>query len=238
MAPKLLISGGSGRFATEIIQQNTEYDIYAPDKYTMDITDLNSIRTAIDHFRPDIFLHPAALTRPMVRHVNSPDLGIRINIIGTSNVCLGCIEEDVKLVYISTDYVYPGTHGNYKETDPLLPVNLYAWSKLGGECAVKMYPNSLVLRACMTERPFVHPRALVDSQKNLMYIDEAASVCLKLLNQTGVINVGGEPPNAYDFIKRDQPDIDKIYRKDIQDVDMAIDSTMNLSKLQEALNEN
>tara|TARA_Y100000310_G_C20539570_1_gene742535 strand:- start:168 stop:884 length:717 start_codon:yes stop_codon:yes gene_type:complete len=238
MSSKLLISGGYGRFAAEIIKQNIEYDIYAPDKYTMDITDLNSIRRAIDYFKPDIFLHPAALTRPMVHHVSSPDLSIRINIIGTSNVCLACIEENIKLVYISTDYVYPGTHGNYKETDPLLPVNLYAWSKLGGECAIKMYPNSLVLRVCMTERPFVHPKALVDSRKSLMYIDEAASVCLKLLNQTGIINMGGEPTNTYDFIKQDQPDIDKIYRKDIQDVNMAIDSTMNLSKLQEVLNEN
>ena len=237
MHKKLLISGGNGRFASEIIKQNTEYDIYAPSKTEMDISDVYSIKRAVGKFNPDIFLHPAALTRPMIRHVNNPELSISLNIIGTSNVCLACIEGDKKLVYISTDYVYPGTSGGYKETDALFPVNKYAWSKLGGECAVRLCRNSLIIRACMTERPFVHPKALVDSKKSLMYIDEAACVCLKLFEQTGIINVGGPPTNSYDFIKQERPDIEKIYRKDISDVRMAEDSTMNLTRLGEILDE-
>ena len=145
MPRRLLISGGEGRFASEIINSNTEYDIYAPSKSEMDISDIHSIRRAIYKFNPDIFLHPAALTRPMLKHVDYPELSIGLNIIGTSNVCLACIERGKKLVYISTDYVYPGTTGDYKEEDPLLPVNQYAWSKLGGECAVKLYDNSLII---------------------------------------------------------------------------------------------
>ena len=235
MPRSLLISGGEGRFASEIINSNTEYDIYAPSKSEMDISDIHSIRRAIYKFNPDIFLHPAALTRPMLRHVEHPELSIRLNIIGTSNVCLACIERDKKLVYISTDYVYPGITGDYKEEDPLLPVNQYAWSKLGGECAVKLYENSLIIRVCMTEKPFVHPKALVDSQKSLMYIDEAAKVCLKIMDETGVINVGGEATSLYDFAKQERSDIQKIYRKDIKDVTMAKDSTMNMEKLRSIL---
>lgn len=235
MPRRLLISGGEGRFASEIINSNTEYDIYAPSKSEMDISDIHSIRRAIYKFNPDIFLHPAALTRPMLRHVEHPELSIRLNIIGTSNVCLACIERDKKLVYISTDYVYPGITGDYKEEDPLLPVNQYAWSKLGGECAVKLYENSLIIRVCMTEKPFVHPKALVDSQKSLMYIDEAAKVCLKIMDETGVINVGGEATSLYDFAKQERSDIQKIYRKDIKDVTMAKDSTMNMEKLRSIL---
>ena len=83
-------------------------------------------------FNPIYSYIQPALTRPMVLHTENPDLSISTNIIGTSNVVLACMESNVKLVYISTDYVYPGTDGNYKEEDPLLPVNLYAWSKLGG----------------------------------------------------------------------------------------------------------
>jgi dTDP-4-dehydrorhamnose reductase len=238
MHKKLLISGGSGRFASEIIKQNTAYEILAPDKQEMDITNLDSVNKVVDEFNPDIFLHPAALTRPMVKHLEHPEISIEVNIIGTSNICLSCMERNIKLVYISTDYVYPGTEGNYKETDALLPVNLYAWSKLGGECAVQLYENSLILRTCMTERPFVHEKALVDSQKSLMYIDEAANICLQLLSQQGIINLGGESTNSYDFIKDERPEVKKIYRKDILDVNMAIDSSMNLNKLQGVLNEN
>ena len=90
----------------------------------------------------------------------------------------------------------------------------------------------------MTERPFVHEKALVDSKKSLMYIDEAAGVCLKLLDKTGIINIGGEPTNPYEFAKHERPDVKKIYRKDILDVYVAEDTTMNLSKLRGALNEN
>jgi|ETNmetMinimDraft_26_1059896.scaffolds.fasta_scaffold01833_8 dTDP-4-dehydrorhamnose reductase len=239
MRKKLLISGGSGRFASEIIKQNTEFEIYAPNKKDMDITSLDSLNRAIDRFSPDMFLHPAALTRPMIKHVQNPEISIRTNIIGTSNVCLTCMSKNIKLIYISTDYVYPGVSGNYKETDALLPINLYAWSKLGGECAIRLYPNSLILRTCMTERPFVHPKALIDSQKSLMYIDEAVSTCfkLKLFDKHGIINLGGPPTNPYEFIKDERPNVEKIYRKDILDVRMPEDSTMNLTKLGEILDE-
>ena len=44
--------------------------------------------------------------------------------------------------------------GNYKESSPVKPPNNYAWSKLGGECAVQMYKNSLIPRLSITERPF------------------------------------------------------------------------------------
>ena len=127
------MSGGTGKLATEILKNNTDYEIHAPTKSEMDITNIDDIRSYINEVNPDIFLHPAALTRPMVMHDENPDLSIRTNIIGTSNVVLACMEKNIKVVYISTDYVYPGFVGDYKEDDYLLPVNKYAWSKMGAE---------------------------------------------------------------------------------------------------------
>ena len=71
---------------------------------------------------------------------------IDLNIIGTANVVKICEKYKIKLIYFSTNYIYPGKKGNYKENDPILPINSYAWSKLGGECAVRLYKNSLILR--------------------------------------------------------------------------------------------
>ena len=235
-AKRLLISGGNGKFAQSIVQQRREHIVFAPPRKRMDITKIEDIEAAIDIYKPDIFLHAAAYTRPMRKHIDNPDLSIENNIMGTCNVVLGCMKNNIKLIYISTDYVYPGVTGDYKEEDSLLPINNYAWTKLGGECAVRLYKNSLILRACMTERPFVHKKALVDSKKSLMYIDEAAGTCLKLLDKTGIINIGGEPTNTYKFIKHERPDIEKIYIKDISDVKMARDSSMNLNKLKRVLN--
>ena len=70
---------------------------------------------------------------------------INLNIVGTANLVNVCSKLKIKLIYFSTSYVYPGTKGNYNERDAVLPWNNYAWSKLGGESAVQMYKNSLIL---------------------------------------------------------------------------------------------
>ena len=172
----------------------------------------------------------------MIKHIESPDSSIRNNIIGTSNVVLTCIKYNIKLIYISTDYVYPCTKGNYTEDSTLFPVNEYAWSKLGGECAVKLYKNSLILRMALCQKPFPHPKALVDVKKSYLFMDKAAKVILKLINKKGTINVGGNPLSPYEFIKKSNPNIKKIYLNEIKDVNMGVDASMNIDKLNKILN--
>ena len=230
------MSGGRGKLATEILKHNTEYKIHAPIKSEMDITKIDDIRRYVNEVKPDIFLHPAALTRPMVMHDENPDLSIRTNIIGTSNVVLACMEKNIKVVYISTDYVYPGILGNYKEDDYLLPVNKYAWSKMGGECAVKLYDNSLILRCCISDKPFSHPKAFIDVKKSMMYNTDVAKIILKLLNESGVINIGGKSQTVYDFVKETDPDIQTISIKELGDVELAEDSSMCVNKMKRLLN--
>jgi len=82
--------------------------------------------------------------------------------------------------------------GNYKETDGLIPWNNYGWSKLGGESAVQMYKNSLVLRIFMSERPFVHEVAYTDVKTNLLYHEEVAKLIPKIINSKGILNIGGK----------------------------------------------
>ena len=101
-------------------------------------------------------------------HEKNISRSISINIIGTSNVVKACEERNIKLIYFSTNYVYPGNKGNYRENDPIFPINNYAISKLGGECAVRLYKNSLILRISMTEKPFVHKFAFNDVEMNFI----------------------------------------------------------------------
>ncbi len=176
-------------------------------------------------------IHAGAITRPMVIHEDNPKLSIKTNIIGTSNVVLMCERYNKKIVYISTDYVYEGTDGNYKEKDALKPFTKYGWSKLGGECAVQMYDNHLILRMAMNKKPFPHPKALIDMKKSLMWIKDAASVTLKLLDETGTVNVGGKSQSVYDFVKEENPKIKPILLDDIPDVNMATDCSMDTTKM-------
>ena len=234
---KILITGGGGNLATELVKANTEYKIIALSKAQLNVCNQDDIELALSSYRPDILIHTAALTRPMIKHIESPSISINSNIIGTSNITLSCIKHKTKLIYISTDYVYPGITGNYSEEDPLLPVNEYAWSKLGGECAVKLYNNSLILRMALCEKPFPHPKALTDIKKSYLYVDEAAHIILKLVNKKGIINVGGDELSPYEFVKKTNPYIKKITLNEVNDVKMGKNSSMNINKLNNILND-
>ncbi len=234
---RILISGGNGEFAKELQRHNTKYEIVAPSKKEMDITKTEDIDYFIYSNKPDYFIHAGALTRPMVIHESEPNKSIITNIIGTSNVVLACMKYNLKLIYLSTDYVYPGIKGNYDEDDYLKPFTNYGWSKLGGECAVRLYDNHLILRMAMNKRPFPHPKALVDMKKSLMYIDDASKVVLELLDEMGTINIGGKSQSVYNFVKESNPNIGKIYLNDIEDVNMATDCSMDTTKMKELLND-
>ena len=152
----IVVTGGNGRFGYYLKKNTGKFKMYFPDKKKLNINNINSITNYLKKIRPFCLIHLAGLSRPMKIHDNQISKSINLNIIGTANVVKVCENLRIKLIYFSTSYVYPGTEGNYKETDSLLPINNYAWSKLGGECAVQMYKNSLILRVSMTEKPFVH----------------------------------------------------------------------------------
>ena len=234
---KILISGGQGEFAKELQKQNTKYEIIAPPKKEMNVTDIDSLDFKVFSNKPDYFIHAGALTRPMVINENEPDKSIKNNIIGTANVVLTCMKYNIKLIYFSTDYVYPGIDGNYDEEDYLKPFTNYGWSKLGGECSVRLYDNHLILRMAMNKRPFPHPKALTDMKKSLMYIDEVPETLLKLLDENGTINFGGKSQSVYDFVKETNSDIGKITLDEINDVNMATDCSMNTDKLKRLIND-
>jgi len=138
----IVVTGGSGRFAQSLKKTKSKYKFIYPSKNLLNITNLNSIKKFLKKVKPKSVLHLAGLSRPMSEHEKNIRKSINLNIIGTANLVNICSELKIKLIYFSTSYVYPGKKGNYKEHDALLPWNNYAWSKLGGECAVQMYKNS------------------------------------------------------------------------------------------------
>ena len=70
-----------------------------------------------------------------------------------------------------------------------------------------------------------------------MYTDDAAKITLKLLEETGIINVGGESQSVYEFVKKENPDIGFNYLSEISDVNMATDCSMNTTRLKEVIDD-
>lgn len=235
MIKKIVITGGTGRFGNLLKKIKTKYKLYFPNKNELNILNIIKTEKYIKKIKPHILIHLAGLSRPMKIHEEDIIKSIDLNIIGTANMVKVCKKNNIKLVYFSTNYVYPGTQGNYSEKDSLLPINNYAWSKLGGEASVQLYKNSLILRTCMTEKPFVHDKAFANVKTSFMYHEDVAKILFKLLNQKGILNLGGEANYIYDFVKKDKDHLKKIYLRKNNKIGMPFNSSLNLKKLKKIL---
>ena len=196
-------------------------------KDELNITNIESIDLCFSKYKFDYVIHSAAITRPMIQHDVNPLDSIETNIIGTANLVKKCVEYNKKLIYISTDYVYGGGDGNYNEQSPLLPSNNYGWSKLGGECSVKMIPTFLILRVAMVEYPFPHEFAFTDVYKSSIWSDELPNIILSLKDESGTYNIGGYSQSIYEFVKNRNINIKPIK----SDVSIPKNITLNLNKL-------
>ena len=235
MSKKIIVTGGSGRFGSILKDFRTNHKVFFPTKKQLNILNLKSIEKYLKLKKPDILIHLAGLSRPMKIHEENISKSIDLNIIGTANITKACEKNKIKLIYFSTNYVYPGKKGNYKEKDPLLPVNYYAWSKLGGEASVQLYKNSLIVRVCMTEKPFVHKMAFGNVRTSFAYHDEVAKILFKILNKKGILNVGGKTKIIYEFAKKDNKFVKKTFLKKNSNLGMPFDSSINISKLKKLI---
>jgi dTDP-4-dehydrorhamnose reductase len=228
---KIIVTGGNGRFAQVLKKENNKLNIFFPSKKIFNILDINLMKKYIQKIKPKYIIHCAGLSRPMDLHVKDISKSINLNIIGTANVVNLCNEFDIKLIYFSTGYVYEGKKGNYREKDPVLPINNYAWSKLGGESSVILYKKSLILRIMMCEKPFIHDHAFYDVKTNFMFHDEVAKIIPKILDKKGIINVGGKIQSVFNFAKKTKKNVIKSSGKKI----FPPNPSMNVSKLKKIL---
>ena len=209
MLKKIIVTGGDGRFAKELKKTKSKYNFFFKNKKELNILSLKSIEKNLRKLKPDAVIHLGGLSRPMSIHEKNINLSIDLNIIGTANLVKVCSKYRIKIIFLSTSYLYPGVKGNYKEEDPLLPWNNYGWSKLGAESAVQMYKNSLIIRACMTEKPFLHKYAFNNVKCNFIFHDEFIKIFLKVLRFKGVLNIGGKSQTIYSFAKKYNKDVKK-----------------------------
>mgnify|MGYP001245183436 FL=1 len=235
MKKKIIVTGGTGRFGNCLKNIKTKHSVLFPKKKIFNILNPNNLKKYLKKTKADMVIHLAGLSRPMSIHEEDINKSIELNIVGTANVTKVCSELDIKLIYFSTNYVYPGIKGNYSENDSLLPVNNYAWSKLGGECSVHLYQNSLIIRVCMTEKPFLHKSAFVNVKSSFMYHEEVAKILFKLIDKKGIINIGGKSQYIYDFAKKGNKKVKKSFLKKNAKIGMPFDSSINTKKLKKII---
>ena len=225
----ILVTGGQGRFAKVLKKNNKFLNLYFASKKECNILNIKSLEKIIKKLKPKIILHCAGLSRPMEIHQKNIEKSIDLNIVGTANVVKVCKKNNIKIIYFSTGYVYEGKKGNYSEKDPVKPFNNYGLSKLGGECAVMMYKNSLILRITMTESPFMYKKAYSNLKSNFMFHEDLIKILPKIINYKGILNVGGKTQSVFSFAKLHNKKVKKI-KLSIKDK-LPFNQTMNISVL-------
>ena len=233
MKKLILVTGGDGRFANILKKNNKFLNLYFASKKECNILDIKSINKLIKKINPKIIIHCAALSRPMNIHEKDISKSIDLNIIGTANITKASEKNKIKLIYFSSGYVYEGKKGNYSEKDPVKPFNNYGLSKLGGECSVAMYKNSLILRITMTEKPFAHKEAFSNLKTNFMFHEDLVKILPKVLNKKGIINIGGKSQSVYSFAKKYNTKVKKI-KTNVNNI-LPLNQTMNLNKLKKIM---
>jgi len=228
---KILVTGSDGRFGKVLKKFDIKKKFIFKNKKQLNILSEKSIINNIKKHKPNCILHLAGLSRPMKIHEANISKSINLNIIGTCNIVKAAARHKIKIIYLSTSYVYEGTKGNYAESDPVKPWNNYSRSKLGGECAVSMYKNSLIIRLCMTEKPFIHKKAYSNVKSNFIFQEDAAKIILKVLKKKGILNVGGKSQTIYNFAKKYNKNIKKIFSKG----EFPLRTDMNLKKIRKIL---
>ena len=125
-----------------------DFEIVATDLPEADITDEKSIEAAIERHAPDAVIHCAAMTA-VDRCESERELAFRLNETGTANVAAVCRRHGIRLIAISTDYVFDGDADRpYSESDiPTGGRTVYGQSKYAGEEAVrKLCPDHVIAR--------------------------------------------------------------------------------------------
>lgn len=231
---KIILTGGSGLLGSEF--RKILPDINYPSSKEFDVTNYKQMKEYIQS-SCELIVHAAAFTSPPLVD-KDPGRAVEVNIIGTSNIVKLCMEFDARLIYISTDYVFKGDKGNYEETDPVYPVNKYAWSKLGGECAARMYNKSLIIRTTFGPNVFPYEKAFIDQWTSRESVSTIARKIRKLLdkNITGVIHVGGKRKTVFEHATSLDAtrDIGKLSINDVP-FDVPVDASLNCDKYNELI---
>lgn len=153
---KLLITGASGLLGTKLCQislrKNHEvYSVYSQHMplygtpVELNILDMRATQATLDKIKPEAIVHAAALT-DVDKCELEKDLAWKTNVEATKNLAQLCKEHNAFLIYVSTDYVFDGEKGMYRETDKPSPINNYGLTKLKGEEAVHALDNYCIAR--------------------------------------------------------------------------------------------
>jgi dTDP-4-dehydrorhamnose reductase len=146
---KILITGAAGQLGQALVDAagRRGWRVLATDLQDLDITATDGVQEMLRREQPHAVLNAAAATRVDDLETD-PDLALRVNSLGPRNLAVACRNQGVKLVHVSSDYIFDGTKAApYLEWDEPRPRSVYGLSKLLGEKYVReQCPDHFIVR--------------------------------------------------------------------------------------------
>lgn len=232
---RILLTGGTGRLGKELSQLLP--DIAAPGRNEMDITQLATIEAAVERYRPDVIVHTAAYTNVALAE-KEREACWRVNVEGTRNIAHTARQYGLFLIHISTDYVFDGNQGGYREEDPVGPVrNYYALSKLVSEEIARTVPHHLVIRTSFRPREWPYPSAFIDVLTSQDYVDVIAPQIACAVERHreipySTLHIATERKSVFELARRRKPDVQPASKQGVQ-VQLPDDISLDSSRWRE-----
>ncbi|MGN6417620.1 MAG: SDR family oxidoreductase [Pseudobacter sp.] len=163
---KVLITGANGLLGQHLVQKllQQQFSVVATSKgpnrlpfdesehfryRSMDITDELTIEQVMEQEKPDVVVHSAAMTQVDECEKN-PELCEKVNVYGTTQLLVDAEAHSKYIIYLSTDFVFDGLNGMYREDDDLRPINFYGFTKMQAEAI--MHTSEIpwaIVRTCL-----------------------------------------------------------------------------------------
>ncbi|GKV95168.1 dTDP-4-dehydrorhamnose reductase [Pectobacterium aroidearum] len=145
---KILLTGANGQLG-RCFQDRLpkDWQVYATDAAELDITNSDQVNAVVAHYQPDAIVNAAAYTA-VDKAESEPELAERINAIGPANLATVAAKYKIRLIHVSTDYVFDGNATTpYSENTETNPLSVYGATKLAGEHAVTAaLPDAIIVR--------------------------------------------------------------------------------------------
>ena len=206
----ILVTGGNGQLGSElreIAYNYQDYNFLFTDVKTLDITNHTTVASFIESNNITIIINCAAYTS-VDKAESEPELSDAINHLAVANFAQIAKENNIKLIHISTDYVFDGNnHKPYVETDIPNPQSVYGKTKLDGELAMQQIKpaNSIIIRTS-----WVYSKYGNNFVKTMLRLAETKDEISVVTDQIGT------PTNAADLAKTILSILSKIKNKSVE----------------------
>ena len=241
-----MLLGGSGTLGTSIRKSKLFLKLRCPPKKRLNILNKSRLEEYLKKNDINLIIHCAALARVRECELNKTKAE-KINVTGTKNIVDSILKikknkkKNIKLIFLSSDAVYPSVKGNFKETDNPSPYNFYGKTKLKGEKLVKKLNEYMILRTRFFDKKKIQFNySATNIYTSALEVSKLVRYISKLIKKNfhGVINVGrpkiSDYKNYKKYKKKLKPcDKNKIFNK--LNFKIATDASLNLNKLKRIL---